>query len=178
LKNKFMLQPADWPKSLVKRVLHAARPNPDILVGTTPEDLVRHLLLSFSLSISEKVRVVESISSLSKFKVDALIDVFSEEQVSFAKLFDEQPLDITKLMAQTVVGAFVLAGFVASPFNMDEQIIMSRKMMLRKTKAFDELTPEVRSSLVAAISRNYLLERVLGVLVEPPLSKPGKLVFI
>ncbi|WP_217533746.1 hypothetical protein [Vibrio metschnikovii] len=178
MKSKFMLQPADWPKPLVKRVLHAAKPNLEVFVGTTPEDFVRNLLLSFSLNMSEKVRVIESISGLCQFQVDALIEVFTQEQEKFAKLFDEHPTDVIKLMAHTVVGAFVLAGLVARPFNMEEQIVMSRKMMLRKTKAFDELTPEVRSSLVTAISRNYLLERVLGVLVEPPPPKPGKLVFI
>lgn len=178
MKNKLLLQPDDWPKTLVQRVLRAARPNPDVFAGTTPEQFIRHLLTSLSLDIGEKYRCIESVPGLRMFQIDSLMKVFTEEQEKFNGLFVEHPEDIIRLNARTVVGAFVLAGFVGHPISMAEQISMSRKMMVRKAKAFAALKPLVRKLISNAIAHSYLLERVFGVLTELPPETPGEAVYI
>ena len=178
MKNKLLVQPGDWPKSLVQRVLRAAQPNPDVFAGVTPEQFIRHLLTSLSLDIGDKHRVIKSAPGLSMFQIDALMDVFKDEQKKFARLFDEHPEDIIKVNAQTVVRSFVLANFIDRPFSPSEQIRLTRKMMRRKADAFAALPPDVYERLTSAISSSYLLERVFGVLTELPPETSGAAVYI
>jgi len=178
MKNKFLLQTGDWPKPLVQQLLRAAKPDPDVFAGITPEQFIRHLLTSLSLNIQEKHRVIQSVQELCIFQVDALMDVFIDEQQRFTELFKEAPVDIIKLNAKSLIGNFTLSGFLGRPFSMGEQITLSRKMIRHKATAFAALAPDVRERLTTAIADNYLLERVYGVLIEAPPANAGEAVFI
>lgn len=178
MKNKLLLQPGDWPKTLVQRVLRAARPDPDAFARITPEQFIRNLLTSLSLDVGEKQRVITSTPDLYIFQVDSLMDVFTDEQQKFTHLFNESPVDIIKLNAQTVVRNFVLAGFIDRPFSPAEQITLTRKMMRRKAEAFAALPPDVHKRLTSAIGNSYLMEWVFGVLTEQPPEASGADVYI
>lgn len=178
MKNQLLLQPGDWPKVLVQRVLRAARPDPEAFAGVTPEQYIRNLLTSLSLDVGEKQRVIASTPDLWIFQVDSLMDVWADEREKFANLFDEAPVDIIKLNAQTAIRNFVLAGFVDRPFSPAEQVMLTRKMIRHKTTAFAALAPDVRERLTTAIANDYLLERVFGVLIEAPPENAGEAVFI
>jgi len=178
MKNQLLLQPGDWPRTLVQRVLRAARPDPEVFAGVTPEQYIRNLLTSLSLDVGEKQRVIASTPDLCMFQVDSLMDVWADEQEKFAHLFDEAPVDIIKLNAQTVVQNFALAGFVDRPFSPAEQVMLTRKMMRRKAEAFAALPPDVHKRLTSAIGNSYVMERVFGVLTEQPPEAPGTAVYI
>ncbi|MGQ8365342.1 hypothetical protein [Glaciecola sp. 1036] len=76
----------------------------DSFIGTNPhfdmvqrEAFVESVFHSFSLSISEKKRVLREYSNLSQFQLDELLKVFIEETKKFQQLEVEHPHDVSKL---------------------------------------------------------------------------------
>lgn len=69
----------------------------------TPELFIQLLQGSLSLNKEEKMRVISQYKTLSEYQLDALKEVFTEENERFQTLKEENPKDIDKLEFMSVI---------------------------------------------------------------------------
>lgn len=101
----------DLPDPLITGVLDTICLPDDPYLAVEIPDLIRGTLGSLSLSLAQKTRVFNEIPTLSRFQVEALQDVFADEQKEFVNLFrqeNEQDTILT-LSAKSIIRAFSLA---------------------------------------------------------------------
>jgi len=79
---------------------------PNIKQVDTPDSFIKLLSGSLSLNTAEKMRVINSYSTLSQFQVDQLCKVWEDEKIQFISLKEEHPGDIEKLEIKCAVEWF------------------------------------------------------------------------
>ena len=75
---------------------------PSFLNDESKQAFITMLFNSFSLSMSEKERVLEELENLSQYQVKSLVEVWYEENIKFQELGKEYSEDIGKLVYKTL----------------------------------------------------------------------------
>lgn len=99
-------------------------------INVEVNEFVALLALSFSLDLSEKRRVLDSISTLSRFQVNSLINVFKDEQRKFELLNEDHPGDVSELIAKSREEWGLLQQFYKLPDFTEPDSLLSTKQQL------------------------------------------------
>ena len=101
-----LIEGRDLPLCIVRPLYQLARQTtPNI-----PEYLVRNVLASLSLNITDKNRILTS-DQLSEFQMVELDAVFDDERDTFKELFADETETVMALQAKALMTSFLLASF-------------------------------------------------------------------
>ena len=97
----------DLPDALSKKMLRTV--GPMVFASCDLPAFIRLALGSMSLSMTEKNRVLDEISTLSQFQLDELHSVFIGERREFSSLLRTETPEILELGARAIIETFSLA---------------------------------------------------------------------
>lgn len=101
-----LIDPAALPLTLIRQL---AKATPTFCVSKPIDDLLRLTLMSKSLTLQQKTRVLDDLPTLSAFQCDELVRVFTDEHKEFSKLVNKEFEVIARLQAEAILDTMVIA---------------------------------------------------------------------
>jgi hypothetical protein len=152
----------DYPQPLINGVIKTICP--PLLAQVDMNQFIRSVLASYSLSLTEKFRVLAALPTLSQFRCDALLDVWSDEAEEFQALTRSAWPTVMRLCAEAWINANMLANYLGAGYGEVEERHALQTMLAAK---YD--TPAKKSWIQSGLTNNHPLSRhVFGSAVQYP----------
>lgn len=109
----------DYPQPLIDSVIEVL--GQPMLARVDMNKFTRMLLGSYSISLTEKFRVIEAFPTLSQFQCNSLLDVWSDEMEEFQALVPTEWPIVMFHCARTWINANMLANYLGAGYGEAEE---------------------------------------------------------